>query len=167
MRHRLYYHLTWTTLNRDRLIDAGLARFLCRYFRVVARQERGRVLEIGIVATHVHVLIRAHPKTDLTRLVQRAKGGSSAIAGKERHSTTGARLKWSKGYSIVTLGPRSLEQTRNYLRSQPVRHAGDAIADWGGDAPQYEDGGEEQWIGPDRVRTRGTGRSTTGRSTSE
>src|SRR5437879_4128508 len=111
MRHRLYYHITWTTLNREPLIDNGIAEFLCRYLRVVAHQERARVLEIGVVTTHVHVLVRAHPQTDLTRLVQRSKGGSSAIAGKERHSTTGTRLKWNKGYSIVTLGPRSLEQT--------------------------------------------------------
>jgi len=158
MRHLLYYHITWTTQNRERQIDAGLAGFLCRYLRAVAHQERARVLEIGMVATHVHVLLRAHPMTDLSRLVQRSKGGSAALAGKERHSTSGTRLKWSKGYSIVTLGPRSLEKTRHYLRSQSERHPQEAIPDWRGDSPQYEPGGEEEWIGPERMRIRGTGR---------
>jgi REP element-mobilizing transposase RayT len=87
--HHLYYHLTWTTRGRDRLIDAGLANFLCRYLRAVARQERAHVLEVGMVATHVHVLLRAHPTTDLTRLVQRAKGGSSALAGSHRRVARG------------------------------------------------------------------------------
>ena len=158
MRHLLYHHITWTTQNRERQIDAGLAGFLCRYLRAVAHQERARVLEIGMVATHVHVLLRAHPMTDLSRLVQRSKGGSAALAGKERHSTSGTRLKWSKGYSIVTLGPRSLEKTRHYLRSQSERHPQEAIPDWRGDSPQYEPGGEEEWIGPERMRIRGTGR---------
>jgi putative transposase len=150
MRHRLYYHVVWTTRERARLIDAGLAQFLCRFLRGVARQERAHILEIGMVATHVHVLMRADPLCSLSRLLQRLKGGSSAIAGKERHSTTGLNLKWSKGYSITTIGPRALEGIRAYLRSQPIRHPEDVIKDWPGDVPEYEIAGQEQWAGSDR-----------------
>ena len=155
MWHRLYYLVTWTTRGRARLIDAGLARFLCRYLRGVGRQERAHVLEIGMVATHVHVLLRAHPTTDLTRLLQRMKGGSSAVAGKGNYSTTGVRLKWSKGYSIATVSSRALEPARHYLRDQPIRHAAEAILEWRGDDPEYEVAGQEQWRGEDRRVIRG------------
>ena len=72
--HRLYCHVVWTTRNRQPILDAGLARFLCGFLRAVARQERARVLEIGMVATHVHLLIRIHPATELSRLLQRLAG---------------------------------------------------------------------------------------------
>ncbi len=150
MWHRLYYLVTWTTRDRSRLIDAGLATFLCPYFRGVARQERAHALEIGMVTTHVHALVRTHPTTDLTRLVQRLKGGNSALAGKGNYSTTGVRLKWAKGYSIVTLGARALMAAREYLRTQPARHPAEAIVGWKGDDPEYEAASEEQWSGPDR-----------------
>src|SRR5882762_8666818 len=78
MRHRLYYHIVWTTRERQHLIDGGLARFLCRFLRGVARQERAHILEIGVVATHVHLLVRMHPICSVSRLLQRMKGGSAA-----------------------------------------------------------------------------------------
>ena len=108
-----------------------------------------------MVATHVHVLLRAHPTTDLTRLLQRMKGGSSAVAGKGNYSTTGVRLKWSKGYSIATVSSRALEPARHYLRDQPIRHAAEAILEWRGDDPEYEVAGQEQWRGEDRRVIRG------------
>jgi len=150
MRHRLYYHIVWTTRERQHLIDDGLAQFLCRFLRGVARQERAHILEIGMVATHVHLLIRMHPTCTVSRLMQRMKGGSSAVAGKERHSTTGSVLKWSKGYSIRTVGPLSLEAVRAYLRLQPTKHPTEAVEDWAGDQPEYEIAGQEQWAGSDR-----------------
>jgi putative transposase len=150
MWHRIYYHIVWTTRERQHLIDAGLARFLCRFLRGVARQERAHILEIGMVATHIHLLVRMHPTCAISRLMQRMKGGSSAVAGKERHSTMGRVLKWGKGYSIRTVAPRSLEAVRAYLRLQPTKHPSEAINDWAGDQPEYEIAGQEQWSGSDR-----------------
>lgn len=103
-----------------------------------------------MVETHVHLLVRTHPTTAISRLLQRMKGGSSAVAGKERHSTTNRVLKWSKGYSIRTVGPQSLEVVRTYLRSQPAKHPNEVIKDWVGDQPEYEIAGQEQWPGSDR-----------------
>jgi putative transposase len=84
MRHRLYVHLVWTTRARSRLIDAPLARFLCRFLRAMARKERAYILEIGMVQTHVHLLARVHPTVPVSSLVKRLKGASSAVAGPGR-----------------------------------------------------------------------------------
>ena len=145
MIHRLYCHVVWTTRNRERVLDAGLARFLCGFLRGVARQERARILEIGMVTTHVHLLVRLHPTTNLSRLLQRLKGGSATIAGKERHSTGGHKLLWAKGYSIHTVGPRGIVIARAYLRAQPTRHPGEAIAGWNGDNPEYDGSTQDEW----------------------
>ncbi len=77
---RIYCHIVWTTRNRKALIDAALARFLCGFLRGVASQEAARLLEIGMVRTHVHLLVRIRPTTNVSRLLQRLKGGSAAIA---------------------------------------------------------------------------------------
>jgi putative transposase len=143
--HRVYCHLIWTTRNRERLLDAGLARFLCAFLRGVAHQERARILEIGMVQTHLHLLVRVHPTANLSRLLQRLKGGSAAIAGKERHSTEGHQLRWARGYSIFSVSPRRLIAAREYLRSQPRRHPGLEIPGWGGDDPEYDSVGSDEW----------------------
>ncbi len=77
MRHRLYYHLIWATRGRLPLLTAELAIFLCHYLRSIARQERAHVLEVGMVTTHLHLLVRTEPPVGLSRLVQRVQGGSA------------------------------------------------------------------------------------------
>src|SRR2546428_11333208 len=117
---RIYCHIVWTTRSRKALIDAALARFLCGFLRGVASQEAARLLEIGMVRTHVHLLVRISPTTNVSRLLQRLKGGSAAIAGKERRAPEGKPLKWAKGYSIHSVSFRDVAAVRTCLRTQPV-----------------------------------------------
>jgi putative transposase len=152
MRHRLYYHIIWTTRGRLPLLNAELAGFLGRYFRNIARQERAHVLEMGIVTTHLHLLARADPQTNLSRLVQRFKGGSAHQANVERLGQGAEGLRWAKGYTLETVSPRGLDAVRQYLRTQPERHPGEAVPGWAGDTPEYEQAGGEQWVGPSRTR---------------
>jgi REP element-mobilizing transposase RayT len=130
MRHRLFVHLIWTTRERQALIDARVAGFLDGFLRDVARQERARVLAIGMVQSHVHLLVRVHPQTDLTRLVQRLKGGSAALAGKEGHSSRTSPLRWARGYSIDSVSHRAVEIVRDYVLSQPTHPPAEAIPRW-------------------------------------
>ena len=152
MIHRLYCHVVWITRQRAPVIDAGLARFLCRFLRDVARQERSRILEIGMVTTHVHLLIRIHPTTSLSRLLQRLKGGSSAVAGKEHRSTGGHELRWARGYSIHSVSARVVGNVRTYLRTQPTKHPDEAISGWTGDSPEYDRSTQEEWLSEQRTR---------------
>jgi putative transposase len=129
MRHRLYIHLVWTTRARARLIDAALARFLCRFLRAMARKERAYILEIGMVQTHVHLLARVHPTKPVSSLVERLKGASSAVAAQEGLGGLG-RLYWAKGYSVHSVSERSVDVVRAYLRRQLIHHPEEAIVGW-------------------------------------
>jgi putative transposase len=133
MYHRLYYHVIWTTIDRTPRIDARVANFLCTFLRTVAREERVHVLELGIVRTHVHVLLQAPPDVNWSRLLRRLKGGSAAVANRDRIAPEGSLLRWAKGYSLHTVSRRALPAARDYLRNQPSHHPLDAILDWSGD----------------------------------
>jgi len=149
---RIYCHIVWTTRHREPLIDASLARFLCGFFRGIASQEAARILEVGMVRTHVHLLVRIHPTTDISRLMQRLKGGSAAIAGKEHRAAAGVPLKWAKGYSIHSVGVRNVAAVRAYLRDQPMHHPDQVITGWEGDSPEYEATGTDEWRSEGRKR---------------
>ena len=154
MWHRLYVHIAWTTRDRAPLIDAGFAAYLCRFLRDVAAQERTLILNVGIVSNHVHLLARLHPTTTLPRLMQRLKGGSSALASRERRTVDGRNLKWDSGYAIRSVSPGALDAVRAYLRAQPQRHPELAIPGWEGDEPRPDWGGVGEWIGPERRELR-------------
>src|SRR3977135_2190808 len=104
MRYRLYIHLVWATLNRERVLDAHLARFLCRFLRGTARNERAAIMASGMVQSHIHVLLEIPPTTTVSRVVKRLKGASSAVARSEGHGVMGRRLYWAKGDSAHSGG---------------------------------------------------------------
>jgi REP element-mobilizing transposase RayT len=130
MRNQLFVHMVWTTRNRAPIIDARVAAFLDSFVRRIALTERAEVLEVGIVQTHVHLVVRIHPTTQLPRLVQRLKGGSAHFASAEVHAIRGRELRWEKGYSVHSVSPRALDIVRGYVRLQPNHHPTEAIPGW-------------------------------------
>jgi putative transposase len=129
MRHRLYVHAVWTTKDRLPLIDARAATYLDEHLRIVARQERAHVLELGIVATHVHALIRLHPTTQIPRLLQRLKGSTSSNLRRLPVGVT-RQTGWERGYNLQSVSERALEVVGAYVRDQPNHHPSDAIQGW-------------------------------------
>src|SRR5262249_52332296 len=95
----------------------------------MAQENRAEVLEIGMVSTHIHLLLRAQPMTDLPRMIGRMKGATSRIAKRDAI----APLAWADGYDLETVSPGEETKIRHYLRAQPYRHPTEAIAGWQGD----------------------------------
>ena len=129
MRHRILLHVVWTTQLRARFIDVAGARFLCTNLRAMAREHRAVVLEIGMVATHVHLLLRVEPLNDLTKMIGRMKGASSRIAKRDEICP----ISWADGYNVESVSPADEAKLRHYLRAQPYRHPTEAIEGWEGD----------------------------------
>ncbi|HEU5359381.1 MAG TPA: IS200/IS605 family transposase [Gemmatimonadales bacterium] len=129
MRHRILLHIVWTTRLRAPLIDADGARFLCTTFRALAREHRAAILEIGMVSTHVHLLIRVHPLTNISTFVARMKGVSSRVAKREAICS----ITWGDGYNVESVSLGDEQKLRHYLRAQPYRHPEEAVPDWTGD----------------------------------
>lgn len=129
MRHRIIFHIVWTTKERAPLIDAPAARFLCITIRTLAREHRSVVLELGMVSTHVHLLLRSEPLCDLPKMIGRMKGVTSRLAKAQEI----APITWADGYNVESVSPGEEQRLRHYLRAQPYRHPTEAIPDWEGD----------------------------------
>ncbi|HVX89149.1 MAG TPA: IS200/IS605 family transposase [Gemmatimonadales bacterium] len=129
MRHRIFFHLVWTTRVRAPLIDLEGARFLCRTLRPIASRHRAAVLEIGLVSTHIHLLVRAHPLADVVKMIGQMKGVTSRVAKRDCI----APITWADGYDIESVSPGDEQKVRHYLRAQPFRHPSEAIGGWEGD----------------------------------
>src|SRR5436190_13385222 len=90
MPFRFYAHLSWTTWARLPLIDEAVANFLRPFLLAEAKRHGARVMELGIVRDHVHLLLELPPQYDAPRLVQGLKGASARIANRDGHSGRGA-----------------------------------------------------------------------------
>jgi putative transposase len=123
--HQLFFHLSWSTLDRRPMIDAATRAFLDEFIRRTAIRERVEVIELAILATHVHIVVRTAPRVDLSRLVQMMKGGSSYAASRVPGNRLG--LRWTREYFVTTVSPRVLPEAVEYLRKQNERHSMEVV----------------------------------------
>ncbi len=108
------------------MIDMPTRAFLEEFIRRTVIRERAEVIELAILATHVHVVIRTTPRIDLSRLVQMMKGGSSYAASRVPGNKLG--LRWTRDYFVTTVSPRILPEAVQYLRKQNDRHPMERIS---------------------------------------
>jgi len=118
---RIYAHLSWTTWARLPLIDEVVAEFLLRFLLAEAKRHGARVVEIGVVSDHIHLLLELPAAYDVPRLVQRLKGASARLANRDGVSRNKS-LRWEAGYDLRSVGLRQLPQVAAYVRDQEIKH---------------------------------------------
>jgi len=126
MANHLYLHVTWTTRERRPMITGGVAEFLQRFVPTEAQKKNARVLALGMVCDHVHIVLEIPSAIDLPKLLQAFKGGSSRVINAD-DSITRIGLRWASGYDARTISPRMLTHAIHYVKSQEQRHPDKAI----------------------------------------
>ena len=123
--HQIFIHLVWTTLDRRPMINEPTKSFLDDYFKRTAARQDVQIVDVEILRTHVHMVVRTPPRIDLPRLVQFFKGGSSHAASRLPGNVLG--LRWAPEYSATSVGPRQLDTVRQYFRDQANHQPGEAV----------------------------------------
>lgn len=118
---RIYAHLSWTCWARLPLIDQPVADFLQRFLLAEAKRHGTRVVEIGVVPDHVHLLLELPPAYDVPRLVQGLKGASARLANRDGISHNKS-LRWDTGYDLRSVGLKQLPAVASYIRLQELKH---------------------------------------------
>ena len=118
---RIYAHLSWTTWARLPLIEESVADFLLRFLLAEAKRHGTRVIEIGVVPNHVHLLLQLPPAYDVPRLVQGLKGASARLANRDGFSQNNS-LRWETGYDLRSVGIKQLPQVAHYVRLRELKH---------------------------------------------
>ncbi|HEX9282416.1 MAG TPA: IS200/IS605 family transposase [Gemmatimonadales bacterium] len=123
---RIYAHLTWTTFGRLPLIDSGVVAFLEKFLPTECARHGVRLIALGVMRDHVHLLLELPASFSVPRLVQGLKGASARIANRDgiaRHES----LRWAQGYDLRSVGPRQLGVVEAYVRNQTTRHPEKAV----------------------------------------
>ncbi|NES23064.1 MAG: IS200/IS605 family transposase [Symploca sp. SIO3E6] len=139
---RLYYHLVWATKERQPLIvserEAGL------YSYIIGKADSlGCIIHaIGGIEDHIHLVASIPPSLSIADFVKRIKG-SSAHQFNQDSPPTSAKFGWQRGYGVLSLGGKQLEQATTYVSNQKQHHSqGTAIPslerdNYEDDTPQF------------------------------
>jgi putative transposase len=116
----LYYHVVFSTKNRDAWLTERICERLWPYLGGVARENGMKILEVGGVADHVHILLLAPPTMAVAKAVQLIKGASSHWM-KETFPNMAA-FAWQDGYGAFSVSESQLDGIRNYIQRQGEHH---------------------------------------------
>jgi putative transposase len=117
---RCWPHLTWATLNRERLLPKPAAAKLSGFFYEYA-QSKDIYVKINFVnAEHVHVLIDLPTQYSIEETVKLLKGASSHWVNQNR--IVAAKFSWGRGYGAFSVSQSSVDNVSKYIANQEEHH---------------------------------------------
>ena len=121
----LWYHLILVVKYRRQVITDEISDALQGMFERIGSSYSITVREWNHEADHVHVLIKAHPKSELSKFLNAYKSASSRIIKKdfpEIRSKLWKEYFWSQSFCLLTTGGAPVEVIRKYIESQGEKH---------------------------------------------
>lgn len=117
----LFYHVVFSTKNREPFIGPDIEQRVWAYIGGVARQHDMTALQVGGIEDHIHVLVLAPPVLSPSQIAQYVKGDSS----KWIHETfpTLRHFAWQTGYGAFSVSKSGVSSVVGYIQNQRQHHA--------------------------------------------
>jgi putative transposase len=116
----LSYHVIFSTKHRHPSITSDFRTRLYEYLAGVIRDRKGRAIEIGGVADHVHILAYFSPSTSVSDMIRDIKSISSGWVNDQRFLR--GRFEWQIGFAAFSVSYSVIETVRKYILDQESHH---------------------------------------------
>ena len=117
---RLRYHMIFATKKRARWIWPDVEAFLYPVLIRQAELNDGRIIRIGGIEDHVHLICALKPRTCVSDFAERIKSNASKAVRKEFANLYG--FAWQKSYGCFTLNPFEMDEIVAYVENQKAHH---------------------------------------------
>jgi len=106
--------------NRDALIRRDWKDELERYVTGIVQNHRHKMLAIGTMPDHVHILLGYNVNQLVPDLVEEIKTSSNRFIKEKRLSKF--KFEWQKGYGAFTHSHSQIDLVAKYILSQEEHH---------------------------------------------
>ena len=117
----LCYHLVLVVKYRRNVFDDTISEFAKDMFVRIGVPYHITLVQCNHEKDHVHIMFKAHPKTELTKFINAYKSASSRIIKKEFSHIRKYLWKemfWSKSFCLLTTGGVPIEVIKRYIEEQ-------------------------------------------------
>lgn len=117
----LYYHLVMVVKYRRQVLTDEVSERAKEIFENIASSYHITLEEWNSDEDHVHVLFRAHPKSEISKFINAYKSASSRLLKKEFPKIREKLWKeyfWSRSFCLLTTGGATIEVIRQYIETQ-------------------------------------------------
>ena len=117
---QIYIHVVFAVRGRRSLISESWEEQLYKYITGIVTQKHHKLISIGGIADHIHILIGLKPAEALSDLVREIKKSSNEFIN--RNHFVNERFVWQEGYGAFSCCHNQLDTIINYIRTQKDHH---------------------------------------------
>ena len=113
---QIYIHYVFAVQNRICLIQKSWRNELYKYMNGTISNKRHKLLTIGGMADHVHVLVSMSPKQSPSDLMADIKRSSSLWINENRFVR--GQFSWQEGFGAFSYGKSQIHDIASYIENQ-------------------------------------------------
>ncbi len=117
---QMYIHLVFCPARREALIRPEWEERLYKYITGIVQKRGHKLLAIGGMSDHIHILIGFKPVESVSDLVREIKTASTDFVRAENLSPF--KFNWQKGYGVFTCSKSDLHRVCQYILNQKEHH---------------------------------------------
>lgn len=118
---QIHIHVVFSVQNRISLINKEWKERLYNYMIAIIQNHGHKVLSIGGMPDHVHILFGFRPTQSLSELMQITKRDSSEWINK--NNFVKGHFSWQEGFGAFSYSKSQLSKVANYIEKQEIHHS--------------------------------------------
>lgn len=116
----IFYHIVFSTKNRENWIDIEIENRVWAYLGGIARKHNCMAIQIGGIENHLHALVLSPTTFSPSQISQFLKGESSKWIHEEFPKL--AKFGWQDGYSVFSVSKSIVPKVVEYIKNQREHH---------------------------------------------
>lgn len=117
---QIYIQVVFAVHGRENLIANGWRDELYKYITGIVKKHEQKLISIGGVSNHIHILLGIKPSIALSDLVRDIKANSSRFIN-ERKFVRG-KFNWQEGFGAFSYSYSQLDAVIRYIENQEAHH---------------------------------------------
>ena len=118
----LRYHLVFSTKHRTQIITSSRREQVFRTLTELVAEQQGRLVEIGGMPDHVHLLAEIPRTVAVAEFLQKIKSSSSHRLRSD--DGLSSPFEWQRGYGAFSVSRSQMQTTIQYIQRQEEHHRG-------------------------------------------
>lgn len=117
---QIYIQVVFAVEGHQSLIKPEWKEELYKYTTGIVTNHGQKLIAIGGVSDHVHILIGFKPNFEISKMVQKIKANSSRFINKKR--LVKGRFGWQEGFGAFSYSRSQLDTVVRYIENQEKHH---------------------------------------------
>ncbi len=124
---QIYVHVVFAVQGRQSLIKTEWKEELYKYIAGIISNHEQKLIAIGGIEDHIHILIGLKPNCELSKLMGEIKANSSRFINNKKFVK--GKFYWQEGFGAFSYSRSQLDDVIGYIENQPAHHAKQTFSD--------------------------------------